>query len=70
MRRERVDSSSLASVGYDAVTSTLEVEFRHGGVYRYFGVPARVHREFLAADSMGAYLTQTIKPTYPFERIG
>lgn len=69
MKRQSVDSTSLASIGYDAETSTLEVAFRHGGVYRYFGVPARVHHELLTADSMGNYLVHSIKPTYPVERV-
>jgi len=34
MRRARVKSASLASVGYDARRHRLEVEFRQGNIYR------------------------------------
>ncbi len=39
MNRVAVQSSNVASVGYDASSSTLEVAFHGGGVYQYFGVP-------------------------------
>ena len=69
MRRLPVDSTSLASVGYDAGTAVLEIEFREGGVYQYYQVPARVHRELMSAESRGSYFTQFIRPTYRFRRM-
>jgi KTSC domain len=69
VKRERVESSSLASVGYDAETSVLEIAFREGGVYQYFQVPERVHRDLIAADSLGSYFTQHIRPVYSFRRV-
>ena len=65
MRRERVESSVLRSIGYDADTAELEIEFTSGDVYRYFAVPARVHRELLAADSPGAYFNTHVSDKYP-----
>ena len=38
LQRLPVDSSSLASIGYSAAERVLEVEFRHGAVYRYLKV--------------------------------
>jgi hypothetical protein len=69
MKREPVESSSLASVGYDAATAVLEIAFLAGGVYRYYQVPASVHRELMAADSLGNYFTQFIRPRYRFSRV-
>lgn len=69
MRRLPVDSTSLASIGYDAATATLEVEFRHGGVYRYFLVPASVYRALIDAESKGRFLNEAIKERYPYERV-
>jgi len=69
MQRAPVRSESLRSVGYDVAASTLEVEFKHGGVYQYFMVPASVVVELLESDSMGAFVNQRIKPHYPFEQI-
>ena len=61
MQRIPVTSSNVESVGYDAATSTLEVEFRNGGVYQYFDVPASKHAGLLAASSVGGYLDAYIK---------
>ena len=43
MQRIRVESSELASVGYDEASHVLEVEFVAGGTYRYGGVPLEVY---------------------------
>ncbi len=39
MERLAVNSSNLASVGYDEESSTLEIEFNSDYIYQYFGVP-------------------------------
>lgn len=64
MHRLLVGSSAIASVGYDAPTRTLELEYTSGGVYRYLGVPPREHETLLRADSLGAYVNRRIKPRY------
>lgn len=69
MHRLPVESSAIASVGYDARTRTLEVEFVGGGVYRYLGVPPREHETLLRADSLGAYVNRSIKPRYRVVRV-
>jgi hypothetical protein len=69
MRRERVSSSSITSVGYDADIKTLEVEFVSGRVYRYRGVEEEVHEAFLRASSKGKFFNEHIKDAYPFELI-
>jgi hypothetical protein len=68
MKRTFVNSSSVASVGYDAATSVLEVEFRNGNVYRYFAVPSKIHGALVEADSVGAFVNTVIKPHYPCAR--
>jgi hypothetical protein len=70
VRRVPVDSSAVVSIGYDAATNQLEVEFVGGGVYRYFGVPRRRVDELFAAASIGAYLTRHIKPNHPCVEAG
>lgn len=62
MRRVRVRSSVLASVGFE--TGTLEVEFVSGRVYRYLGVPAAEHAALMWADSHGTYFNEHIKNDY------
>jgi hypothetical protein len=69
MRRVRVESSSIAAVGYDAGDATLEVEFLTGRVYRYFGVPAYLHDAFLTAPSKGQFFNTFIRDRYVYEEI-
>jgi hypothetical protein len=64
VKRTSVTSSSIASVGYEAETCILEVEFVHGDVYRYWDVPDAVVRAFLSAPSLGAYLNANIRDAY------
>jgi hypothetical protein len=53
MNRVPVSSSNLESIGYDAESQTLEIEFHGGGIYKYFGVPPRVHEGLMNAGSHG-----------------
>lgn len=69
MKRQAVESSNLASVGYDAENKILEVEFKHGGVYQYFDVPESVYEELMNADSHGKYFVHNIKDDYEFEKL-
>jgi hypothetical protein len=69
MKRAPVRSSSIASVGYDEASCVLEVQFRHGHIYRYFDVPEAVVREFLGSSSLGAYLNAFIRDAYRYTRM-
>lgn len=42
----------------------LEVEFVHGGVYRYHGVPRVVFDSLMEAESLGAYFNENIRDRY------
>ncbi len=68
-QREPVRSSSIASIGYDAGTKTLQVEFNSGRVYQYYGVPKAVHSDLVGAPSIGAYSNANIRPNYPYARL-
>ncbi|SDU53602.1 KTSC domain-containing protein [Jiangella alkaliphila] len=69
IRRWPVSSSALRSVGYDPQTWTLEVEFESGAVYRYLDVDPLDVEAMMAADSMGAYLNEEIKPHHEVEQV-
>jgi len=70
MDRVPVQSSNLASVGYDISTSVLEIEFRNGNVYQYYGVPAQVYEELMNAGSKGSYFHRNIRNGgYSFSKI-
>ncbi|MGA2220565.1 MAG: KTSC domain-containing protein [Verrucomicrobiia bacterium] len=70
MERIPVQSSNIASVGYDADGQTLEVEFLHGGVYQYFGVPQAAFDDFMNAPSKGSYFQQNIRNAYSCSKVG
>ena len=70
MERTPVQSSDLASVGYDRDSSTLEVEFLNGSVYQYFGVPESIFNGLMSAPSKGTFLDQFVKKAgYSYARI-
>jgi KTSC domain len=69
MFREPVISSSIASIGFEVGTETLEVEFVTGSVYRYRGVEEDVYEKFLVAPSKGSFFNEHIKDAYPCERV-
>ncbi len=64
MKRIFVSSSDIASVGYDMITQTLEVEFHSGGIYQYHNVPKKVYDELTNAASHGKYFAYNIKNSY------
>lgn len=69
MERTPVISSNIQAIGYDSDSQTLEVEFNHGSVYQYTGVPQGEHEEMMNADSKGKYLNANIKGRYPFVQL-
>lgn len=69
MERESVDSSTVLSIGYEPTNSTLEVEFKNGGLYQYYNVPEPIYQQFMASDSKGKFLHAYIKPAYPCSRV-
>lgn len=69
MERVAVRSRDIAIIGYDVETSTLEIAFRIGGVYRYSGVPEEVYKDLMTAQSQGKYFDQNIKHQFPYQKI-
>ena len=69
MNRLKVESSNLASVGYDESTQTLEIEFNQGAVYQYSEVDKEVYDELMEADSKGKYFNSEIKGAFPYIQV-
>lgn len=67
--RQVVTSEIILSVGYDAVSRTLEVQFRNGWIYRYDSVPEAVYRAFMSAPSHGKYLKRNIVDKFSTTRV-
>ena len=69
MQRQRVSSSNIRSIGYDAQNLILEVEFTSYDMYQYYGVSETVYRSLMNASSYGSYLNQNIKDRYRYSKI-
>ena len=67
MKREKVTSSNIASIGWEE--GVLEVEFLSGGVYQYDSVGEEIYRCFLDAESKGKYFRQYIRINYTGRKI-
>lgn len=70
MEMHNVSSKTIQAVGYDANSQILQIKFRGGGLYRYFGVPVSVFDSFINAESLGRYYNKFIRGTrFKGERI-
>lgn len=70
MNRVAVSSSNLASIGYDAESKTLEIEFLNGSIYQYFNVPDSIFSGLISAASHGQYFSAFIKKGgYEYQKI-
>jgi hypothetical protein len=59
-----VKSTALTAIGYDANHRWLDIEFKHGGLYRYLGVPAHDYDGLLSSSSKGAFFRKRIQDRY------
>lgn len=69
MEKQHVESSNIASIGYDSKSQTLEIEFLNGGIYQYFDVPQHIYEDLMNADSHGKYLAYQIKGKYRYSKV-
>ncbi|MBS3788893.1 KTSC domain-containing protein [Candidatus Bipolaricaulota bacterium] len=69
MKRKSVQSSNLASIGYDSETLLLEIEFNDGSVYQYSGVSEKTYQDLMGASSHGKFFHKHIKENYPTDKI-
>ena len=65
LERKAVRSTNIASVGYDAGTKTLEIEFRSGGVYQYAGVPGYQSAPLCNGRAVSSHPHSTSVGRYP-----
>lgn len=64
MEREYVDSSMIRSIGYDPITSILEIEFNDGAIWDYNDFPEYMWYEFQSSESKGKYFHANIKKEF------
>ncbi|MBN7807264.1 KTSC domain-containing protein [Agrobacterium rosae] len=66
---QRLNSSAIAAVDYNARTSTMSIWFvESGGPYDYYMVPETVYRGILTARSAGSYFNTYIRDRYSSNR--
>ncbi|MBA3771900.1 MAG: KTSC domain-containing protein [Ramlibacter sp.] len=69
LRRTRVESKAVRSIGYDPAVRLLQVEFDGGAVYDYLDVPPWEHAALLRAESIGRHVTYRIKGNFRHELV-
>lgn len=76
--RVSVTSSQVKSIGYDAPTKQIDVEFKGWGddpklsVYRYQNVSGELHAQIMGAESIGKMINATIKKdkvAFPYRKL-
>lgn len=67
MKRNKVDSTDIASIGFqqthgigDSIFGIMEVEFKRGRIYRYDGIPVQKYRAVLTSHSPGSVLYKLV----------
>jgi hypothetical protein len=66
MYRNPVISSNIKSVGYDALTQVLEVEFISGDIYQYKSVPEHIYLQLTTAPSIGSAIHKIIRGKFEY----
>lgn len=69
MNSNAVDSTSLATVAYDAERTVLQVEFRDRTVYQYIGVPSKTYQDLCQAESKGVHFNQHIRNRFAYIKL-
>ena len=69
MERTPVESSVIASVGYDGETATLEVEFHRGRVYQFLDVPSSTAAWLMRVPDKGSFFNRKIRDCYSYRDV-
>ena len=66
MNKTMVESTTLLSLAYDEACELLQLEFRSGSIYQYFGVRPAVYDALMSAPSKGSYFNSAIRGSFPY----
>lgn len=69
MQRAHVSSETIVSVGYEAATSTLELELSSGEIIQFYNVPLSVYIALMNAGSKGDFYRHNIKVIYESKQV-
>ena len=64
IKRQAVESTAIASIGYSKRLHALEIEFRNGAIYRYLEVAPSIHRDLMNAKSKARFYDENIRRKY------
>ena len=64
-----VESSLIASVGYDKEKKELTVTFKKGGTFLYKTVPYAVYTAMMEAVSIGSFFMRNLKGQYEYVKV-
>ncbi len=64
IKRDAVQSTALASVGYSTRLHVLEIEFRNGAIYRYLNVSPAIYHDLMIAPSKARFYDENIRRKY------
>ena len=67
MKREKVKSTALKSVGYNPDERLLETELITERIYQYKEVPEAIYLNLMKAESLGRYYNKYIRDEYEHE---
>lgn len=65
----KVNSSMIASAGYNKKSKTLRIKFNSGELYEYYEVEPETFEALLNADSKGKYMRNYIIDSYEYSKI-
>ncbi len=63
------NSRLLKTAAYQSELAVLELVFRSGEVYHYFGVPAEIYQELRWAESKGGYFNSHLRNRFPYSKV-
>jgi hypothetical protein len=66
MEKLAVQSTAITAVGH---TRVLEIQFKSGKTYQFFGVPEDVYIEFLRSGSKGQFFNKHIRGKYQSQEV-
>lgn len=69
MKREPVQSSTIASIGYDVPAQVLEICFKTGKIYRFYHVPPKIADGLMASVSKGRFFREKVRGKFPHEQV-
>ena len=69
IKREAVQSTALASVGYSKRLHALEIEFRNGAIYRYLNVAPAMYHKLMLAPSKARFYDENIRRKYRSQHV-